>query len=131
MVAAAVVGGVARARDRNLPWYSPPLLLLPDIILSFLCSFYKMMETGKDKEQVPLNSASRERQVKASALIGSLRLSLLIIQLFEHGSTMLLPLSTVAVCVPMCCCLLFVLEKEKGGGEQRRCAAAGGGGRAI
>ena len=76
MVAAAVVGGVARARDRNLPWYSPPLLLLPDIILSFLCSFYKMMETGKDKEQVPLNSASRERQVKASALIGSLRLSL-------------------------------------------------------
>ena len=76
MVAAAVVGGVARARDRNLPWYSPPLLLLPDI--SFVCPFYKMMETGKDKERVPLNSASRERQVKASALIGSLRLSLTI-----------------------------------------------------
>ena len=55
MVAAAVVGEVARARDRNLPWYSPPLLLLPDIS-SFVCSFYKMTETGKDREQIPLDS---------------------------------------------------------------------------
>ena len=45
MVAAAVVGGVARARDRNLPWYSPPLLLLPDII-SYVFSFFVYYDDG-------------------------------------------------------------------------------------
>jgi len=47
MVAALVGGGVARARDRNRPWYSPPLLVLPDI--SFMCSFYETIETGEER----------------------------------------------------------------------------------
>ena len=41
VAAVAVVGGVARARDLNCPWYSPPLLLLMlsdmSIILCALC----------------------------------------------------------------------------------------------
>jgi len=59
VVAAAVVGGVARARDLNRPWYSPPLVLLMlsdmSIILCALC--YETMETERENETAALSSA--------------------------------------------------------------------------
>ena len=52
--ASAVVGGVARARDLNCPWYSPPLLLLMlsdmSIILCALC--YTERERERDRSVV-------------------------------------------------------------------------------
>mmetsp|Transcript_4421 Transcript_4421/g.6644 ORF Transcript_4421/g.6644 Transcript_4421/m.6644 type:complete len:98 (+) Transcript_4421:640-933(+) len=52
--AAAVVGGVARARDLNCPWYSPPLLLLMlsdiSIIVCALC--YTERESERDRSVV-------------------------------------------------------------------------------
>eukprot|EP00984_Skeletonema_dohrnii_P009166 scaffold3475_cov72-Skeletonema_dohrnii-CCMP3373.AAC.1 len=51
MAAVAVVGGVARARDLNRPWYLPPLLLLMlsdmSIILCALC--YETIETEREQ----------------------------------------------------------------------------------
>jgi len=53
VAAAAVVGGVARARDLNRPWYSPPLVLLMlsdmSIILCALC--YETMETERERDR--------------------------------------------------------------------------------
>mmetsp|Transcript_25948 Transcript_25948/g.44043 ORF Transcript_25948/g.44043 Transcript_25948/m.44043 type:complete len:84 (-) Transcript_25948:35-286(-) len=58
VAAAAVVGGVARARDLNCPWYSPPLVLL---MLSDMSLFYVLFVMRRwrqrENETAALSSA--------------------------------------------------------------------------
>jgi len=55
MAAVAVVGGVARARDLNCPWYSPPFLLL--LMLSDMSIILCALSYERENETAALYSA--------------------------------------------------------------------------